>query len=280
MERKQEAGWNMVKKVAFIGAGSMAEAIIAGLINTNYLAKDQIFVANKENEERLEGLRTAYGIQCTNNKEAVIRDADVVFIATKPYDMEDALKDASTYITENQLVVSVVAGVSTAFIAKIIAKDVAIIRSMPNTSATIGYSATAIAKGELATEAHMQLAEELFEAIGSVSVVEEAQMHAVTGISGSGPAYVYYLVEAMEKAAAKEGLDAQTAKQLITQTIIGAGNMLKQREESAGVLRENVTSPNGTTAAGLQTLKDFHFQEAVEACVASAAKRSAELGKE
>lgn len=280
MERKQEAGWNMVKKVAFIGAGSMAEAIIAGLINTNYLAKDQIFVANKENEERLEGLRTAYGIQCTNNKEAVIRDADVVFIATKPYDMEDALKDASTYITENQLVVSVVAGVSTAFIAKIIVKDVAIIRSMPNTSATIGYSATAIAKGELATEAHMQLAEELFEAIGSVSVVEEAQMHAVTGISGSGPAYVYYLVEAMEKAAAKEGLDAQTAKQLITQTIIGAGNMLKQREESAGVLRENVTSPNGTTAAGLQTLKDFHFQEAVEACVASAAKRSAELGKE
>lgn len=280
MERKQEAGWNMVKKVAFIGAGSMAEAIITGLINTNYLAKDQIFVANKENEERLEGLRTAYGIQCTNNKEAVIRDADVVFIATKPYDMEDALKDASTYITENQLVVSVVAGVSTAFIAKIIAKDVAIIRSMPNTSATIGYSATAIAKGELATEAHMQLAEELFEAIGSVSVVEEAQMHAVTGISGSGPAYVYYLVEAMEKAAAKEGLDAQTAKQLITQTIIGAGNMLKQREESAGVLRENVTSPNGTTAAGLQTLKDFHFQEAVEACVASAAKRSAELGKE
>ncbi len=280
MERKQEAGWNMVKKVAFIGAGSMAEAIIAGLINTNYLAKDQIFVTNKENEERLEGLRTAYGIQCTNNKEAVIRDADVVFIATKPYDMEDALKDASTYITENQLVVSVVAGVSTAFIAKIIAKDVAIIRSMPNTSATIGYSATAIAKGELATEAHMQLAEELFEAIGSVSVVEEAQMHAVTGISGSGPAYVYYLVEAMEKAAAKEGLDAQTAKQLITQTIIGAGNMLKQREESAGVLRENVTSPNGTTAAGLQTLKDFHFQEAVEACVASAAKRSAELGKE
>lgn len=268
----------MVKKIAFIGAGSMAEAIIAGLINTDYLGKEQIFVANKENEERLETLRTTYGIQCTNDKELVIRDADVVFIATKPHDMESALKDASAYIAEHQLVISVVAGISTAFTAEKLNKKVAIIRSMPNTSATIGYSATAIAKGKLATEAHMRLAKGLFEAIGTVSVVEEAQMHAVTGISGSGPAYVYYLVEAMEKAATQEGLDPETAKQLITQTIIGAGNMLKVRDESAGMLRENVTSPNGTTAAGLQTLKDRHFPEAVEACVASAVKRSAELG--
>src|SRR5699024_5070807 len=123
-------------------------------------------------------------------------------------------------------------------------------------------------------------AKELFEAIGSVSVVEEEKMHIVTGISGSGPAYVYYLVEAMEKAALEEGLDEDTAKQLITQTIIGAGNMLKHAKDPVTILRENVTSPNGTTAAGIRTLSEYKFQEAVENCVKSATKRSIELGKE
>src|SRR5690625_4172934 len=128
---------------------------------------------------------------------------------------------------------------------------------MPNTSATICYSATAITKGAFATDADITLARRLFEAIGTVSVVEEEQMHIVTGISGSGPAYIYYLVEAMLQAAKEEGLDEQTAKQLITQTVIGAGNMLQQRAESVTVLRENVTSPNGTTAAGIKTLGDY-----------------------
>ncbi len=269
-----------MKKVSFIGAGSMAEAIIAGMINTGYLKNKQIFVANKENDARLEELTNKYGIVCSKDKQEVIKGAEIVIFATKPYDLENAIVDAREYMTEDQLVISVIAGVSTDFITSRIGKDVAVIRSMPNTSATIGYSATAIAKGAFATDKDIILAETLFQAIGTVSVVEEDQMHVVTGISGSGPAYVYYLVEAMEKAAEAEGLDVATAKQLIAQTVIGAGNMLKNRTESAGVLRENVTSPNGTTAAGLQALADYRFLDAVEACVKSATNRSRELGKE
>src|SRR5699024_11826435 len=129
---------------------------------------------------------------------------------------------------------------------------------MPNTSAMIGYSATAIAKGTFATDEHLALTKKMFEAIGTVSIVEEDKMHAVTGISGSGPAYVYYLAEAMESAAEKEGLDKETAKELITQTIIGAGNMLKSRPESASTIRKNVTSPNGTPMQAARRTKHGH----------------------
>lgn len=270
----------MVKKVAFIGAGSMAEAVIAGMINTKFLSSNQIYVTNKENKMKLQEMKDTYQVITDSNKENVIQDADIVVFATKPYDLEDALVDAGGYIKEHQVVVSVVAGISTEFIQKGIGKEIAVIRSMPNTSATIGYSATAIAKGKFATDHHLALAKKLFEAIGTVSIVEEDNMHAVTGISGSGPAYVYYLVEAMESAAEKEGLDKETAKELITQTIIGAGNMLRTRSESAAELRENVTSPNGTTHAGIQTLEACDFLTAVENCVTSATKRSMELGKD
>lgn len=269
----------MVQKVAFVGAGSMAEAIMAGMINKEFLQHDQIFVTNKENEKRLTELQNKYQIIGKQDKQETIQDADIVIFATKPYDLEAAMNDVKPFITKDQLIISVIAGISTDFMTEKLAQDVAVIRSMPNTSATIGYSATAITKGKFATDNDIALARQLFEAIGTVSVVEEEQMHVVTGISGSGPAYIYYLVEAMEKAAIDNGLDTTTAKQLITQTIIGAGHMLEQATEPVHILRENVTSPNGTTAAGIQTLADYHFSEAVEQCVSSATKRSIELGK-
>lgn len=268
----------MVKKVAFVGAGSMAEAIMAGMVNKEFLSSEQIFVTNKENEDRLKELATKYDVKTSQDKVTVLRDADIVMFATKPYDLESAINDVKEYVTENQLIISVIAGISTDFIKGKIGKDVAVIRSMPNTSATIGYSATAIAKGQFATDKDIALAEALFAAIGTVSVVEEDQMHIVTGISGSGPAYLYYLVEAMEQAAMDHGLDQVTAKQLITQTVIGAGHMLEQATEPVATLRENVTSPNGTTAAGLDTLMSYDFAKAVESCVANATKRSRELG--
>lgn len=270
----------MVNKVAFIGAGSMAEAIMAGMVNTNCLKGEQIYVANKENVARLQELEEKYHIIGNTDKAKVIHDADIIIFATKPYDMEKAIISVKDLIEPHQLIISVVAGVSTAFIASKIEKEIAVIRSMPNTSATIGYSATAISKGEFATDEHIAVAKKLFEAVGTVSVVDEEKMHIVTGISGSGPAYVYYLVEAMEKAAVAEGLDPATAKQLITQTIIGAGNMLKHSNEPVSTLRAGVTSPNGTTAAGIRTLEQYNVKEAVIECVKSATNRSKELGSE
>lgn len=272
-----------MKRVSFIGAGSMAEAVIAGIVNQKVLDGEQIFVINKENKERITELKELYGVQgCTacDERKVVVKQSDVIVIATKPVDVKNALQEFAEYIHENQLIISVVAGISTDTIVESVGKNVPVIRTMPNTSATIGYSATAMCKGKYATDNHIEQAKQLFEAIGMVSIVEEDKMHIVTAISGSGPAYVYYLVEAMEKAAKEEGLDEQIAKQLITQTIIGAGNMLQQRTESPEVLRENVTSPNGTTAAGIKTLEQFSFKEAVIECVKSATRRSEELGKE
>lgn len=269
-----------MKKVSFVGAGAMAEAVIAGIVDNQVLQQNQIYVMNKNNKERLQQLHEQYGVIGNSDKEVVIKDADIIVIATKPYDIDRALQDIASFINPNQLIISVIAGVSTEAIVKSVGKDVPVIRTMPNTSATIGYSATAICKGEFATEEHINQARELFEAIGTVSVIAEEQMHVVTGISGSGPAYIYYLVEAMEQAAKDEGLDEKTAKQLITQTIIGAGNMLQERTESPMTLRENVTSPNGTTAAGIETLQQHNFKEAVMECVKSATRRSEELGKE
>lgn len=270
----------MVKKVSFIGAGSMAEAIIGGMVNNNFLKGDQIYVSNKTNESRLQQLTQKYGVVSSTNKRDVIEDANIIVLAMKPHDIENAVSDIKQFIKPDQLIISVAAGVTTSHITSLVGKEIAVIRSMPNTSAAIGQSATALAKGEFATDNHLKLATELFNAIGTVSVVAEDDMHIVTGISGSGPAYIYYLVEAMEKAAEEVGLDSVIAKQLITQTIIGAGEMLKQSNESAQTLRENVTSPNGTTAAGIQTLSEHNFQEAVIKCVKSAKNRSQQLAEE
>lgn len=269
-----------MKKIAFIGAGAMAEAVVAGLVNTKFIEKQQIYVSNKENKERLKELHEKYGVTGSLDKKEVLTDADIVFLATKPHDMESALTEVKDLIQKDQIIISVVAGLSTSFIEKIIGKSVPVIRSMPNTSATIALSATAISKGKYATDEHVEIAKKIFQSVGTVSVVQENDMHMVTALSGSGPAYVYYLVEAMEAVAKEAGLDEQVAKDLITQTIIGAGNMLQQSKDPASVLRENVTSPNGTTAAGLQALRDHDFQRAVKTCVKSAAARSRELSGE
>src|SRR5690625_2996124 len=250
----------MVKKIACVGAGSMAEAIIAGLVNEEFVQSEEIFVTNKGNIERLEQFKSQYNVTGILDKERVIEGADVILLATKPNDIKNAILDIKQYIRQDQLVISVAGGVPSLLIESTLEQKTPVVRSMPNTSATIGYSATAISKGTYATDEHIHIARQIFGAIGSVSVVNEDDMHIVTAISGSGPAYIYYLVEAMEKVAQEEGLDDVTAKTLITQTIIGAGEMLKHATKSASKLRENVTSPNGTTEAGLKTLEKYKFQ--------------------
>ena len=269
----------MVNKIAFIGAGSMAEAIIAGIIKQNVLDSEQIVVTNKNNYDRLNHLQNKYDVTCLEDKAAVIAEADIIVLSMKPNDVKDAIQSIKHYIMPQQLIISVVAGVSTEMISNLIQKNVPVIRAMPNTSALIGSSATALTRGKFATNDHLKNAEKLFNTIGITTIIGEEDMHIVTGISGSGPAYVYYLVEAMEQAAIESGCDPAVAKALITQTIIGAGDMLKHSGQSAEDLRENITSPQGTTEAGLKTLASYKFHTAVKACVKSARDRSIELGK-
>ncbi|MDY0394735.1 pyrroline-5-carboxylate reductase [Virgibacillus halophilus] len=232
----------MADKIAFIGAGSMAEAIISGILEMGVCSNEQILVTNKENEDRLAYLKGTYHVQTGQSKDNIMQDAAIVVLATKPYDIKQAIMGIKPFVKPNQLIISVVAGISTDFISTLLDKKVAVVRAMPNTSASIGMSATALAAGEFALTADMQRAKKLFETIGTAEIVAEADMHAVTAVSGSGPAYIYYLVEAMEKAAVRAGLPEKVAKQLIVQTVLGAGEMLQKTGESADMLREKITS--------------------------------------
>lgn len=269
----------MLEKISFVGAGSMAESIIAGIVNEKHLHPEQIFVTNKNNKERLERLKERYQVQCTTDRQTAITDADMIVLSMKPHDLTNAIEEINEYIKPNQVVVTVLAGISMEYISSIIGADVPVVRAMPNTSASIGYSATAISRDDTVTDQQLEEIESLFNTIGTTTIIDEKDMHTVTGLSGSGPAYIYYLAEAMEEAAVNSGLDEKVAKQLIMQTITGAGEMLKRSGEPAEVLRKNITSPNGTTQAGLETLNDLNFQKAIKECVISARERSIELGK-
>lgn len=269
----------MSKKLAFIGAGSMAEAIISGIVKAEILKKGKIVATNKSNRERLERLEEKYQIQPLMDKEEVILNTDIIILSTKPHDLKDAVESIKAYIQPEQLIISVIAGISTDYISDLIGNHAPVVRAMPNTSATISHSATAISAGKYATNEHLGEAEALFNTIGTTTIVNEADMHTVTGISGSGPAYIYYMVEAMERAAMDAGLDKSTAMDLITQTVVGAGEMLKQSGDTAADLRKKITSPAGTTHAGIEVLKKHDFQQIVMECVESARERSMELGK-
>ncbi|NMH74221.1 pyrroline-5-carboxylate reductase [Bacillus sp. RO2] len=267
-------------KIAFIGAGSMAEAIMAGLLKQEICTKEDITVTNKQDQQRLENLESKYGVVTLENKETVVKDADVIFIAMKPKDAKDGIQAIKSYVTKDQLIVSVLAGISTEVIQDLFEQELRVIRSMPNTSAAIGLSATAIAKGSFATEEDLALVQSLFSAIGLCTIVEEDQLHAVTGVSGSGPAYIYYIAEAMEKAAFAQGLDMDVAKKLVSQTLIGAAHMLQETDKDAEVLRREVTSPGGTTQRGISLLDERKVSEAFESCIEGATERSREMGEE
>ncbi|AIM13533.1 pyrroline-5-carboxylate reductase [Bacillus anthracis] len=268
-----------IQNISFLGAGSIAEAIIGGLLHANVVKGEQITVSNRSNETRLQELHQKYGVKGTHNKKELLTDTNILFLAMKPKDIAEALIPFKEYIHHNVLIISLLAGVSTHSIKNLLQKDVPIIRAMPNTSAAILKSATAISPSKHATAEHIQTAIALFKTIGLVSVVEEEDMHAVTALSGSGPAYIYYVVEEMEAAAKKIGLKEDVAKSLILQTMIGAAEMLKASEKHPSILRKEITSPGGTTEAGIEVLQEHKFQQALISCITQAAQRSHNLGK-
>ncbi|MFV0942269.1 pyrroline-5-carboxylate reductase [Bacillus pacificus] len=268
-----------IQNISFLGAGSIAEAIIGGLLHANVVKGEQITVSNRSNETRLQELHNKYGVKGTHNKKELLTNTNILFLAMKPKDVAEALTPFQEDIHNNLLIISLLAGVSTHSIRNLLQKDVPIIRAMPNTSAAILKSATAISPSKHATKEHIQTAIALFETIGLVSVVEEEDMHAVTALSGSGPAYIYYVVEAMEEAAKKIGLKEEVAKSLILQTMIGAAEMLKASEKHPSILRKEITSPGGTTEAGIEVLQEHQFQQALISCITQAAQRSHNLGK-
>lgn len=267
-----------MKKIIFIGAGSMTEAMISGMIETKLLKKEQIWATNKGNEERLQQLMNTYGINTSYDKHELFQDADIVILAMKPKDATVAIKDIKPFL-QRQLIISLLAGVSMITIEKLIDQPLPIVRAMPNTSAAVSQSATALTMNNLVTREQKTLSKTLFDTIGLTVFVNEEQLDAVTGLSGSGPAYFYYFVEALEKSAIDLGLEQALAKDLILQTLRGAVSMVEKSSKTPEQLRKDVTSPGGTTEAGISVLDEYKVQEAIISCIKNAAAHSEKMGK-
>ncbi|MFJ7725456.1 pyrroline-5-carboxylate reductase [Neobacillus sp. NPDC097160] len=267
-----------MKKIAIVGAGSMAEAFISGILENGLIERQNVWVTNNSNEERLADLRERYGIHSTYDLDTFFEGADIVMLAMKPKDAATAIDTIREHLTEHMLVVSVLAGVSMNAIEIVARKPLSIARSMPNTSAAVGRSATAIAVNERVSADQLETTKRLFGTVGLARFVEEEQLDAVTGLSGSGPAYIYYLIEAMENSAAEIGLEKQVAKELIVQTLIGAAEMVKNSSKSPEQLRKEVTSPGGTTEAGVKILEAHGVQQAFISCIQAATAQSKKMG--
>ena len=270
----------MDKKIAFLGAGSMAEALISGLVARIGSRPANIWVNNRSNDSQLERLQKEYGVIPSRDMPSMLKGAEVVIIAVKPKDVLAALTQAKEHLNKDMLLISVAAGISTASLKSIIDLDIPIIRAMPNTSAAVGKSATALSGNEFVKDKDKQLAKEIFGTVGMAVYTDENQMDAVTGLSGSGPAYIYYLIEAMQLSAEQIGLKPEDAQKLIIQTLMGAAEMVHTSDKTPLTLRMEVTSPGGTTEAGIRVLEEKGVRNALIECIQTATNRSSEMGIE
>ncbi|MCL6602329.1 MAG: pyrroline-5-carboxylate reductase [Paenibacillus sp.] len=271
----------ITETIVFYGAGSMAEAIVRGLIARSVVPSDKIVVLNRSSNDRLAELRARYGVLASNEPEQrmeYLRSAPVIVLAMKPKDAAQAIRALGPLLSPEQLVISVIAGLTIRTIQGLLGSLQPVVRTMPNTSSSIGLGATGISFSKEVNEKSRRLALNMFEAVGITSVIEEERMETLTGISGSGPAYIYYMMEAMIAAGIRGGLSAEQSGELTVQTVLGAARMVQQTGEEPASLRKKVTSPNGSTQAALETLDKGDFFETVIAAVNRCAERSREMG--
>lgn len=267
--------------IAFYGAGSMAEAILRGLTETGVADAGRITVMNRQNADRLRELNDRYGVVPAidpDSRDRALAEADVIVLGMKPKDAAQALLALKPALREDQILVSLIAGLSIGTMERLIGRKQPIVRTMPNTSSTIGLGATGISFSEAVSAQGRELALAMFGAVGMATVVEEALLETVTAVSGSGPAYIYYMMEAMISAGVAQGLTPEAARELTVQTVRGAAEMVRQTGEAPAELRRKVTSPNGTTQAAIETLQRLGFAEAVGQAMARCAERAGELG--
>ena len=264
-------------KLAFLGAGAMAQALVRGLVGAKLCAPDDIVLLSASGA-RARDLADELGARAATSAREAAQNAEIVVLAMKPHQLEGALGDLREEITPAQLVVSVLAGASTARVEACFAQSVPVVRAMPNTPSLVGAGAAAICAGQYASDADLARARALFEAVGLCVTIPESQMDGVVGVSGSGPAYVFAFIEALADGGVRAGLPRATAQQLAAQTVLGAAQMVLQTGDHPGVLKDRVASPGGTTIAALHELERGGFRGVVMDAVVAAAERSRELG--
>ncbi|MDT8316712.1 MAG: pyrroline-5-carboxylate reductase [bacterium] len=268
------------KRIGFLGSGNMAEAIINGLIKSGQVKGAEISASDK-NIERLNVIVEGYGIEGHNKNFEVARRSDVIIIAVKPQVIEPVLNEISDEIGPDKLLISIVAGIKIKQIASYLKEGAKIVRVMPNTPALVLSGVSALCPGKGVSDEELELATAIFGAVGkAVTVEDEGLMDAVTGLSGSGPAFVYTFIEAMSDAGVKMGLPRDTANILATETVLGSAKVVSEMKRHTGELRDMVTSPGGTTIAGMGKLEEKGFRSAVISAVEAAVNKSKELGKQ
>jgi pyrroline-5-carboxylate reductase len=265
-----------VSRLAIIGGGFMGGALAEGLLDAGW-HRDS-FVVAEISRDRREHLTERLKVRTTESAVAAVDAATTVLVAVKPQAVKALLSVLAPRWRPGQLCISICAGVSIAAFERILG-EVPVIRTMPNTPAAVGMGVTAIARGRYATDQHLATALNVLSAVGRVVVVEEAQMDAVTAVSGTGPAYVFYLAEALIEAAMAEGLDSEQAHLLVYQTFVGAAHLLKHDAAGPVELRRRVTSPGGTTQAAIAHLEQADWARVFREAVARARARGTELGR-
>ena len=266
------------KRIGFLGCGNMGEALVKGLVEASVVSADAL-MASDTRSDRLADLDRRYGVRVAKDNVELARECDVVVLAVKPQIMAAVLKEVRSTLSRRQLVISIAAGVATATIRSEVGTDIRLIRVMPNAPALVLAGATAIAKAKGLEAGDLETAQEIFGAVGKVVVLDEELMDAVTGLSGSGPAYVAVVIESLADGGVKMGLDRVTAMTLATQTVLGAAKLLLETGVHPGSLKDLVSSPGGTSIAGIAALEEGGIRTTFIKAVERATLRSRELGR-
>lgn len=265
----------MKGEIGIIGAGNMGKALISGILSARLIDAQDLVVSDL-NLSLLRQLKKQYKIQAVRNNSEIVKKTSVIILAVKPQVIDGVLNEIGDKFTPAQTIISIAAGISTKHIEKFIPKRVAVVRVMPNTPALLKEGASAISGGSSAKEENIQAAQKIFKAVGKVFRVKEELMDAVTALSGSGPAYIFFLAEALINSGVKLGLSRAVSEGLVQQTLLGAAKLALQ--DNPTTLRKKITSPGGTTEAAIKYLQKQKFSQTLIKAVEIAARRSKELG--
>jgi pyrroline-5-carboxylate reductase len=268
------------KRIAIIGSGTMGQAIANGLVRSGKVSPNQI-VATARTRATAEKISAELGVNCSPNNAEAARGADVVVLCVKPKDIQKAAEGLKSKgsLDHSPLIISIAAGVSTAFIESVIGESCPVLRAMPNTPCSIGKGMTVVSKGSKATDEHVAVAREIFSTMGRFTELEEKHMDTVTGLSASGPAFIYIIIEALADGGVMRGLPRKSAVELVAQMTLGAAEMVLATGKHPAALKDDVTTPAGCTIAGILALEDGRIRSVLARGVETAARVAGELGK-
>ncbi len=264
------------RKIAFIGAGNMGEALLGGLLKSN-LTNPENIIATDVLQERLDIISEKWQVETTTDNLKAIDFADVIVLCVKPQTIADVLTNIKANVRSEQLIISIVAGITTKTIDYFINKNNPVVRAMPNIPAVVDEGAAGICMGEHTQAIHKEIALAILGSVGTVEIVTEAQMDVVTGLSGSGPAYIYMVIEALTDGGVMMGLPRNVATKLATQTVLGSAKLVKETNIHPAILRDQVTTPGGTTIKAIQGLEENGLRPMLIKAVEIASLRSQEL---